>query len=192
VPRKIRDVINVGHRYLHPTSEKTLRINDEYYSLRHSLITAELILLRVLGFDDLDVEVPHGHAMKILEGMGVRRVEELIESKQRTRTLGSGGGAPPPPSGTRIAEENAHPWLCELTSLTWTLVNDSLCDSHITLKYPARVIATACVYLSTRIMDMDLPTTFSEWCDSWCSKDEAETVIAAIKDLTTFLKVSRQ
>lgn len=82
--------------------------------------------------------------------------------------------------------------------------NRSLCDPHITLTYPARVVATACVYLGVRTMGMDIPVTFTEvciyvslrlhwslsavivdincvfmwlqWCETWSSKGDVETV----------------
>ncbi|RUS15159.1 cyclin-like protein [Endogone sp. FLAS-F59071] len=65
-PRKIRDVINVGHRFLHP-KEPTLDISETYYGLRSSLITSELVLLRALGYE-LDAELPFGWALKVIRG----------------------------------------------------------------------------------------------------------------------------
>ncbi|CAF3984542.1 unnamed protein product, partial [Rotaria magnacalcarata] len=46
---KIRDLINVTYRTLHP-NQPYLRISQEYYRLRNTLVDCELFLIRILGF----------------------------------------------------------------------------------------------------------------------------------------------
>ncbi|CAF0886097.1 unnamed protein product [Adineta steineri] len=46
---KIRDLINVTYRTLYP-DRPYLRISNEYYRLRNTLVDCELFLIRILGF----------------------------------------------------------------------------------------------------------------------------------------------
>ncbi|UJR37092.1 hypothetical protein I4U23_029796 [Adineta vaga] len=48
-PVKIRDLINVTYRTLHP-NRPYLRISNEYHRLRNTLVDCELFLIRILGF----------------------------------------------------------------------------------------------------------------------------------------------
>ena len=54
---KIRDVINVTYRTLHP-DKPLLEIGDVYLSLRYSVVQMELLIARVLSFK-LEFEHPH-------------------------------------------------------------------------------------------------------------------------------------
>ncbi|KAJ3337773.1 hypothetical protein HDU93_000501 [Gonapodya sp. JEL0774] len=62
--RKVRDVVNVAWWVVkggsRGGSERYLPINDTYHTLRDSLVSAELALLRVLRFD-VSVDLPHRH-----------------------------------------------------------------------------------------------------------------------------------
>ena len=54
---KLRDIINVAFRTKHPDLNP-LEINEQYWSLRNSVIQTELLLVRVLSFK-LEFEHPH-------------------------------------------------------------------------------------------------------------------------------------
>ena len=54
---KLRDIINVCYRGLHPDSEP-LEISEKYWSLRNSIVQTELFISRVLSFE-FEFEHPH-------------------------------------------------------------------------------------------------------------------------------------
>ena len=54
---KLRDIINVCYRGLHPDL-MPLEISEKYWSLRNSIVQTELLIARVLSFE-FDFEHPH-------------------------------------------------------------------------------------------------------------------------------------
>ncbi|CAF0906445.1 unnamed protein product [Didymodactylos carnosus] len=62
---KIRDLINVAHRTLHP-NDSHLRISDEYHRLRNTLVECELFLIRILGFH-CQFSHPHKYLLHYLD-----------------------------------------------------------------------------------------------------------------------------
>ncbi|KAJ2056258.1 hypothetical protein GGI17_006286, partial [Coemansia sp. S146] len=66
-PRKQRDMINVGYKLDNPDSE-FLPVDERMDALRNTMTQAELVLIRVLGFN-VNVELPHSWIASILYGM---------------------------------------------------------------------------------------------------------------------------
>eukprot|EP00112_Aurelia_sp_Birch-Aquarium-sp1_P021369 Seg5742.1 transcript_id=Seg5742.1/GoldUCD/mRNA.D3Y31 product=Cyclin-Q protein_id=Seg5742.1/GoldUCD/D3Y31 len=66
-PLKIRDVINVCYRILHP-QDLPLEIGGRYWSLRDSVLNCELFILRVLNFD-VSFESPHMYLQSYLNSL---------------------------------------------------------------------------------------------------------------------------
>lgn len=60
-PIKIRDVINVSYGTMNRNSTP-LELNDEYWTMRDSIVQAELLITRILKFD-LNVVHPHKHML---------------------------------------------------------------------------------------------------------------------------------
>ncbi|RCH97690.1 Cyclin- protein fam58a [Rhizopus stolonifer] len=83
VPRKVRDLVNVGYRYYH-AKEPTLNIDENYFKMRSSLVTSELLLVRALGFD-LEVELPFAYCLNVLRGLGSIRYFVTDERKHTKR-----------------------------------------------------------------------------------------------------------
>lgn len=65
---RIRNVINVCYRMLHPKSEP-LGLGEEYWGLRDSLVQLELFVLRTLGFK-VHFDHPHKYLLHYLMAMG--------------------------------------------------------------------------------------------------------------------------
>lgn len=66
-PRRLSDVIGTGYRILHPT-HAPLDLDEGYYSLRSSVVTTELILVRLLEFD-LECSLPFSKVQRLLSHM---------------------------------------------------------------------------------------------------------------------------
>ncbi|KAF6017501.1 FAM58A [Bugula neritina] len=66
-PVKIRDVINVAHRTLHPR-EPPLQIDQTYSSLVDTLINFELLICRMLNFK-LTYDYPHKYLLHYLKSL---------------------------------------------------------------------------------------------------------------------------
>ncbi|ORX74898.1 hypothetical protein DL89DRAFT_264679 [Linderina pennispora] len=66
-PRKQRDIINVGYKIANP-SQAFLAVGDTLNALRETMDKAELVVLRVLGFN-VDVDLPHRWIVQIVYGM---------------------------------------------------------------------------------------------------------------------------
>ncbi|KAJ3299276.1 Mannose-6-phosphate isomerase [Borealophlyctis nickersoniae] len=143
VPRKLRDVINVGYWTVHQQdgSDRYLNITEEYWAIKESTFASELVLLRVLGFD-LNVDTPYPHIVSVMD--------ELIDESLR---LNDGK-----PSDDMWRSASA---------LAWTYAGDSFLSADICLaEIPSRgkCLALACVYLALRTLGMELPRPFHEWC----------------------------
>ncbi|KAL8827803.1 MAG: hypothetical protein Q9191_002960, partial [Dirinaria sp. TL-2023a] len=78
-PRRLREILLPAHRLLHPPADPfqdTLKIPSETYdNLRATLVQAELILLRVLGFE-LRLPSPMEYLPRYLE----RAMEDLADA----------------------------------------------------------------------------------------------------------------
>ena len=76
-PQKIRDVINMSHRILHP-DKPPLEISKTYWNLRDSLVDLELILLRLFAFE-VEADPPQRylvHYIKTLQDwLGVEEMQ---------------------------------------------------------------------------------------------------------------------
>lgn len=64
---KLRDIINICYRTLHPDKE-ILNIDDKYWSIRKSVIQIELLIVRCLEFK-LDFEYPHKYLLVYLDSL---------------------------------------------------------------------------------------------------------------------------
>lgn len=60
-PVKIRDVINVAYGTMNRNSAP-LELNDEYWTMRDSIVQAELLITRILKFD-LSTVHPHKYLL---------------------------------------------------------------------------------------------------------------------------------
>lgn len=82
-PVKLRDVINVAHNTIN-RSAQPLELGDEYWSMRDSIVQAELFITRILKFDLTTVH-PHKymlHYMKSLQDwFGVKEWNALPVAK---------------------------------------------------------------------------------------------------------------
>lgn len=81
-PRRLRELLLPAHRLLHPLSSSTSTApltvpSPTYDALRATLVQAELILLRVLGFD---LRIPH--PLDFLPRYLARAMEEVADAAE--------------------------------------------------------------------------------------------------------------
>ncbi|KAK2727016.1 cyclin-Q-like isoform X2 [Artemia franciscana] len=66
-PLRLRDILNVAHSTIHRDSG-VLDLTEEYWSLRDSVVQAELLLLRTLEFNTT-VNLPHKYMLYYLDSL---------------------------------------------------------------------------------------------------------------------------
>lgn len=71
--RRIRDILNVTYRLQNPDKDP-LKVSEQYWKLKESVVLAEQLLLRVLGFN-LTSRHPHHYVLHFLKELGAS--EEL-------------------------------------------------------------------------------------------------------------------
>ncbi|KAK9723065.1 hypothetical protein K7432_002174 [Basidiobolus ranarum] len=142
VSRKVRDIINVGYRLLHPT-ESPLRIGEAYWKMKDSLLSSELIVLRILRFE-VDVELPYPWINKIIKGMCYWKDVEIENDVDR------------------LLHNDSHPMIQAVFQLAWAFVHDCLRTPPIMLSHPPIHIALACVHLAIRSLNVENPQSFHE------------------------------
>ncbi|RKO91851.1 hypothetical protein BDK51DRAFT_52950 [Blyttiomyces helicus] len=78
-PRKLRDIVNVAFWLCNQDDESQgfLPINENYWSLKDSIIAAELGLLRVLRFE-FNVDLPHPHLFKTIRNFRDHHCEAFV------------------------------------------------------------------------------------------------------------------
>ncbi|KAJ3069262.1 Cyclin- protein fam58a [Podochytrium sp. JEL0797] len=129
VSRKLRDVVNAGYWILHhKVSDGYLDTDDDvYWNLKESLVSAELLLLRILGFETT-VETPHPWIVFILQ-------EVWTQMSRQTAVQGS------------IAVDARYTRIAE-TAIA--VANDSFLTAETCLGGSAQATAAACVFLASR------------------------------------------
>ncbi|KAI8332585.1 hypothetical protein BC941DRAFT_435970 [Chlamydoabsidia padenii] len=178
VPRKVRDLVNVGYRYYHP-DEEILQVDEMYFKMRSSLATSELLLVRALDCN-LELELPFSFALNVLRNMG--SISYFHTSPQST-----------PPSPTQFGgyvlqkeiwkrmEKEMPLNFNVIARLTWMFVWDSLCSPKITLKHAVPEVALGCLYLALRTSYANIQMTMSEWVDRWGASDNIS--VQAVRDV---------
>ena len=154
-PRKLRDVVNVAFYVSHPdpdnsdTSKRLLKIDAQFWTLKESLMKAELVVLCSLRFDT-NVYLPHSYIPLV-----------LYELDQDLMTR---------PQWSMSDYKN-------LAQMSLTVASDSLVFSDIALdplflseglstdedaKDHAWNLALACIFSSLKILGMCLPDSFEK------------------------------
>lgn len=67
--RKVRDVINVTYRMLHPSPQPPIEINEKYKNHKEHVLNYEQMILRNVGFS-LNFELPHKFLLNYLKSLG--------------------------------------------------------------------------------------------------------------------------
>ncbi|KAF9575030.1 hypothetical protein EC968_004527 [Mortierella alpina] len=182
-----------------------------YWHIRDSLLTTELMLLRILQFD-LDVSLPFSDVLRIYKGMGMvfsptdeeaaqlyphaSNFDVFLPALQQSQhsslaasspnkhgTPSSSSSSSSGPSLTSAAPHTGiHPTLSALVQISTTFCIDALCNSNIALNSSSRALAMGSIYLAVRSAGLELPLPFQEWCYAWGS-----TTIASSFGLQTGL-----
>ncbi|ORX54427.1 hypothetical protein DM01DRAFT_1335576 [Hesseltinella vesiculosa] len=154
MPRKVRDLVNVGYRYFHP-EEPLLEADEVYFQMRTSLTTCELMLVRALDCD-LEIELPFAYCLNVLRAMGA---VPFYSSARPSQTLLKD-------VWKRMESGMPHEFNV-IARLTWLFVWDSLVSPKIVLNHTTAEIGLGCLYLSLRMTKAEIHMTMSEWVDHW-------------------------
>jgi hypothetical protein len=71
--RKVRDVVNVTYRMLHPSPHPPIEIDQKYKSHKDNILNYEQIILRNIGFS-LNFELPHKYMLNYLKSLGASQI----------------------------------------------------------------------------------------------------------------------
>ncbi|RCH83708.1 Cyclin- protein fam58a [Rhizopus azygosporus] len=183
VPRKVRDLVNVGYRYYH-SDGSTLDVDESYFKMRASLVTTELLLVRALGFD-LEVELPFAYCLNVLRGLASIRYFMMDETKKYSRKQQHY-----PPAQKEIwkrMETDMSPEMSAIARLAWVYIWDSLCSPKIALSHPVPVIGLGCLYLALRTLQTEMSMNMNEYVDLWGASENMS--VQAVRDfITDFLE----
>ncbi|KAG1057761.1 hypothetical protein G6F43_000404 [Rhizopus delemar] len=183
VPRKVRDLVNVSYRYYHP-NESTLDVDENYFKMRASLVTTELLLVRALGFD-LEVELPFAYCMNVLRGLASIRYFAADETKRLSRRQSYH-----PPAQKEVwkrMENDMSPEMSAIARLAWVYIWDSLCSPKLALAHPVSVVGLGCLYLALRTLQAEMSMNMNEYVDLWGAHENLS--VQTVRDfITDFLE----
>ncbi|KAI8636386.1 hypothetical protein BD408DRAFT_426202 [Parasitella parasitica] len=181
VPRKVRDIVNVGHRYYHPKGT-TLNVDENYFRMRSSLVTSELLLVRALGFD-LEVELPFAYCLNVLRGLGSIRYFRADETKKTNKRHHSHTAQQK--EVWKKMENDMDPEMSTIARLAWMYVWDSLCSPKIASTHSIPGIGLGCLYLALRTAEVEMSMSMSEYVDMWGASENIS--VQAVRDVVTDL-----
>ncbi|GAA5806144.1 hypothetical protein HPULCUR_011674 [Helicostylum pulchrum] len=182
VPRKVRDLVNVGYRYYHPNGT-TLDVDESYFRMRASLVTSELLLVRALGFD-LEVELPFAYCLNVLRGLGSIRYFITDDTKKQSKRH----HFPAQKEIWKRMEQDMDPEMSTIARLAWMYVWDILCSPKIALAHSIPGIGLGCLYLALRTSGVEMSMSMSEYVDLWGASENisVQAVRNVITDLLEF------
>ncbi|KAG2227032.1 hypothetical protein INT45_006439 [Circinella minor] len=177
VPRKVRDLVNVGYRYYHP-KEGILQVDETYFKMRSSLVVGELLLVRALGYD-LEVSLPFTYCLNVLRGMA-SVTWFATSSKQDRRSLPGNQK-----DYWRSMEQEMDPELSTIARLAWMFCWDSICSPRIILTRTTAEVALGCLYLALKLSQAELPMNMNQWVDMWGASENisVQNVCDVVTDL---------
>ncbi|KAJ1902687.1 hypothetical protein LPJ71_005471 [Coemansia sp. S17] len=159
-PRKQRDIINVGYKLDNPESE-FLPVDERMYALCNTMTQAELVLIRVLGFN-VNVDLPHSWIASILYGMTWWEQKGI------------------PPDDTELVDIQVK----NIARLAW-LIADNVVIAGLVDREPVQAMAAACILIALQVDGIPLPAkNLTEWADVWArsSASRVERVQRLIED----------
>ncbi|KAI9492435.1 cyclin-like protein [Zychaea mexicana] len=186
VPRKVRDLVNVGYRYYHP-KEGILQIDETYFKMRSSLVVGELLLVRALGYD-LEVSLPFTYCLNVLRGMASVSwfaassvAATTVPSTKQDRRVSSGHQK----DYWRSMEQEMDPELSTIARVAWMFCWDSICSPKIVLTRTTAEVALGCLYLALELSHTELPVNMNQWVDMWGASENisVQNVCDVVTDL---------
>ncbi|CEP07047.1 hypothetical protein [Parasitella parasitica] len=172
VPRKVRDIVNVGYRYYHPNGT-TLDVDENYFKMRSSLVTSELLLVRALGFD-LELELPFAYCLNVLRGLGSIRYYRTDEVKKTTKRHHSHTAQQK--EVWKKMENDMEPDMSAIARLAWILCSPKIASTH---SIPG--IGLGCLYLALRTAEVEMSMSMSEYVDMWGASENIS--VQAVRDV---------
>ncbi|KAJ1815527.1 hypothetical protein LPJ60_005682 [Coemansia sp. RSA 2675] len=113
-------------------------------ALRNTMTQAELVLVRILGFN-VNVELPHSWIASILYGMAWWEQKGV------------------PPDDTELVDVQ----IKNVARLSWLIANDMVIAGLVD-REPVQAMAAACILIALRESGVPLPAkNLAEWADVW-------------------------
>ncbi|KAI8066879.1 hypothetical protein BC940DRAFT_319728 [Gongronella butleri] len=169
MPRKVRDLVNVGYRYYHP-EEQLLNADEVYFQMRTSLTTCEMILVRALDCN-LEIELPFACCLNVLRAMGA--VSFYKDTKKQAHHLQK--------DVWKQMEQNMPHEFNVIARLAWLFLWDSLASPRIVLTHKTHEIALGSLYLALRMTGANLDMSMTEWVDQWGAAENVS--VQSVRDV---------
>ncbi|KAI8917595.1 cyclin-like protein [Powellomyces hirtus] len=171
---KMRDIINVSYWLVNMQEGRDpyLKIGEEYWDIKESLMNAELVLLRILRFN-VDVRLPFARVIGLLDDLRVdgARVDQTG------------------PSGADMVNILPPAKLVKLTNHAISLAHDMYLCPDIYPSARTAELALAAVYLALRTSGLQPYVSFVEWCSQEGVKGEdLDRVRGIVRMLMTFMR----
>ncbi|VDM16635.1 unnamed protein product [Hydatigera taeniaeformis] len=148
--QRLRDVIVAYYRTLHKTKRPPLEVGEEYDRLRVSLVSAELFLMRLLGYAvRTRADLPHAYLLHYLSAL-LHWIGKGIAHPPET-----GAGDGDVDSGGVYASHSALA-LARLPGLAWAILMDSY-HAPLCVDYAPEYIAASILHLALRIAGVEVP-----------------------------------
>ncbi|VDD82138.1 unnamed protein product [Mesocestoides corti] len=148
--QRLRDVIVAYYRALHKTKRPPLEVGEEYDRLRVSLVSAELFLMRVLGYQvRTKADLPHAYLLHYMSAL--------------LHWIGKGVAHPPANPGADDPQQQQQQQytqsslaLARLPGLAWSILMDSY-HAPLCVDYAPEYIAASILHLALRIAGVEVP-----------------------------------
>ncbi|BHF72121.1 Cyclin-related protein fam58a [Sparganum proliferum] len=147
--QRLRDVIVAYYRVLHKTKRPPLEVGEDYDRLRVSIVSSELFLMRLLGYQVRKPDLPHTYLLHYMSAL-LHWIGKGIAHPAGSE-LGSGDSvaAPSQYSPSALA-------LARLPGLAWSILADSY-HTPLCVDYAPEYIAASILHLALRIAGVEVP-----------------------------------
>ncbi|KAL5108885.1 Cyclin-Q [Taenia crassiceps] len=148
--QRLRDVIVAYYRTLHKTKRPPLEVGEEYDRLRVSLVSAELFLMRLLGYAvRTRADLPHAYLLHYLSALLHWIGKGIAHPPETGANNGDGDGGGMYASHSALA-------LARLPGLAWAILMDSY-HAPLCVDYAPEYIAASILHLALRIAGVEVP-----------------------------------
>lgn len=133
---KIRDVLNVTQRTIHP-DKPPLEVGDKYWQYREAIVRCELFIIRVLGFN-LRATLPHTYLTYHLRSL-TNWVFAIVERKDSDEA------------------READCRLAALTNTCWSILMDCFHSPLISLDVDPCHLSVCVIYMGLECFGIEVP-----------------------------------
>jgi len=139
---KIRDILNVTHRSIHP-DQPPLEVGEKYWQYREAIVRCELFIIRVLGFN-LRATLPHTYLTYHLRSLTNWIFADADRRKDSEDTL------------------EADSRLAALTNTCWSILMDCFHSPLISLDVDPCHLSLCVIYMGLECFGIEVPLNQTE------------------------------